>query len=371
MLTEHIFNIHDLVQLMTTGLCLLLALPMLLRRERRASDLPLALFLVVQGVVAANYVLLYSDVFGPMMIEAMQPLQFLPLTTAYLAQGTLLVWYSHALLQQPVRWHKGDLIAAGMLVGITVVTAAFRLTGVTSGLDQQIAGAFEPFPALLLSIVFGIRAIRLINRYHQEVRQRYSNIDDSNLLWLSYAVFGFVAIWIWRWLGAGVVSNYPAALLIAWMVVVGLGQRPKSLPAEDGDSAREGERDSGTTLAKHGEKLEDLMHRVRLYEDPELDLEGLADSMDLSPRSLSTVINVHFKRSFYDFVNHYRVEAAKAQLSAAENRGKSIQSIFEDVGFNSKSTFNSTFKKATGQTPSEYRRDAGAHGPNVTTDEPH
>ena len=61
-------------------------------------------------------------------------------------------------------------------------------------------------------------------------------------------------------------------------------------------------------------------------------------------------------KNFYDFVNHYRVQEAKEQLGNPALSQKTIQRVFEDVGFNSKSTFNTIFKKVTGQTPSEYRR---------------
>ena len=51
---------------------------------------------------------------------------------------------------------------------------------------------FDAFPPLLVSIYFGIRALRVLSAYNREIRQYYSNIDDISLLWLSYSAFGFV-----------------------------------------------------------------------------------------------------------------------------------------------------------------------------------
>ena len=80
--------------------------------------------------------------------------------------------------------------------------------------------------------------------------------------------------------------------------------------------------------------------------------------MDMSPRSLTTLINGHFGMTFYEFVNRYRVLEASEKLADPANADVTVQRIFEDAGFNSKSTFNTLFKKATGKTPSEYRRQA-------------
>jgi AraC-like DNA-binding protein len=97
---------------------------------------------------------------------------------------------------------------------------------------------------------------------------------------------------------------------------------------------------------------------VKLYQDPDLHLDGLADSVGISTRSLSALINGHHKQNFYDFVNDYRVRDAQRQLEDPSLKSKTIQKIFEDAGFSSKSTFHTYFKKVTGKTPSEYRKAA-------------
>jgi len=59
-------------------------------------------------------------------------------------------------------------------------------------------------------------------------------------------------------------------------------------------------------------------------------------------------------------VNSYRIAAVKAALLDPAREDRSFQRLFEEAGFNSKSTFNTLFKRATGMTPSEYRRQAAA-----------
>ena len=77
--------------------------------------------------------------------------------------------------------------------------------------------------------------------------------------------------------------------------------------------------------------------------------------MNIAPRSLSNIINRHFKRNFFEFINEYRIEEAKSLLSNPDNTSKSIIDIMDASGFNSKATFNTFFKKLVGETPSQYR----------------
>jgi AraC-like DNA-binding protein len=213
-----------------------------------------------------------------------------------------------------------------------------------------------PGCALVASVVFGIRSIAVLRGYNTQIRQRFSNIDDISLLWLSYATFGFVGIWGLRLMGVGVISAYPALLLVGTMVVLGLSHRTHGRDP-DNEAAKIEEPDRNTKICSEKVvQLVDLMQRVKVYKDLNLGLDDLADSMDTSPRSLSSLINGHFGKNFYDFVNHYRVIDAKLQLEDSELFDKSIQRVFEDAGFNSKSTFNTIFKRATGCTPSAYRR---------------
>ena len=103
------------------------------------------------------------------------------------------------------------------------------------------------------------------------------------------------------------------------------------------------------------ERLSDLMTIEKPYLDSELNLVKLAESMQVSPHQLSYIINAGFNENFYQFVNRFRVEKAKELLrDAGENH--TMLAVAFGAGFNSKTAFNTTFKKLTGQTPSEFRK---------------
>ncbi|MCC9620139.1 helix-turn-helix domain-containing protein [Thalassospira sp. MA62] len=97
--------------------------------------------------------------------------------------------------------------------------------------------------------------------------------------------------------------------------------------------------------------------------DPLLTMPKLAAEIGVSPNQLSFVLNQHLGKSFFDFVNEVRVDAAMCRL--LEQPNKTVLAIATEVGFNSKSTFNQAFKKIAGCTPSTYRKQNT--GPEVRT----
>ncbi|MET3879824.1 helix-turn-helix transcriptional regulator [Chitinophaga sp. OAE865] len=102
-------------------------------------------------------------------------------------------------------------------------------------------------------------------------------------------------------------------------------------------------------------QLDKLMRDEKLYTDQELSLPQLAEKLDLSLHELSWLLNKEIGKNFYQYINHFRVEQAKELLQSPRHLHLSILAIGFDAGFNSKTTFNSTFKKMVGMTPREFR----------------
>ncbi|MEM1036053.1 MAG: helix-turn-helix domain-containing protein [Pseudomonadota bacterium] len=89
------------------------------------------------------------------------------------------------------------------------------------------------------------------------------------------------------------------------------------------------------------------------YLDPDLNLANLADKVAMTPRELSELLNQSLGVHFFDFINNHRIQYAQKCLLNDPKR--SILEILYESGFNSKSSFNTAFKKHTGMTPSAYR----------------
>lgn len=106
----------------------------------------------------------------------------------------------------------------------------------------------------------------------------------------------------------------------------------------------------------HIRKLEDLIYNNRRYLDSNISLEQLSEELQLSKSHLSRIINTELNMSFSDYINSFRVDEAKKLLLNPEFSKYTLVSIGLESGFNSKTTFNNTFKKLTGQTPSQFRK---------------
>lgn len=94
----------------------------------------------------------------------------------------------------------------------------------------------------------------------------------------------------------------------------------------------------------------------QVYRKSGLTLKELASGIEVSERHISQVINDLKEQNFFDFINFYRVEHAKRLLSQNNEKKRTMFDIFWESGFNSKTTFNTAFKKFTGITPSEYQK---------------
>ncbi|HEX7846656.1 MAG TPA: helix-turn-helix transcriptional regulator [Chitinophagaceae bacterium] len=103
------------------------------------------------------------------------------------------------------------------------------------------------------------------------------------------------------------------------------------------------------------DRIVDLMETDKLYQETELTLQQLAGKLQVPTYQVSQSLNEGLKKNFYDLVNGYRVEEAKRLLQDVRNRNYTILSVGFEAGFNSKTTFNTVFKKFTGFTPTEFR----------------
>jgi AraC-like DNA-binding protein len=112
---------------------------------------------------------------------------------------------------------------------------------------------------------------------------------------------------------------------------------------------------SDEKLEEYKSELISLMVTKKPFLDAELTLVKLAEQMKISSHLLSYLINNGFSENFFQFVNRYRVEEAKKLLNDKNMNHLSLIGIAYEVGFNSKTVFNTTFKKITGLTPTEFK----------------
>ncbi|MEK6153622.1 helix-turn-helix domain-containing protein [Flavobacteriaceae bacterium 3-367] len=102
------------------------------------------------------------------------------------------------------------------------------------------------------------------------------------------------------------------------------------------------------------EELKNAMEADKAYLNPSLNLPELAQQINSNVHMLSRAINEGFDKNFRDFVNYYRVMDFIDRAKQGDYKNQTFLGIALDVGFNSKSSFNRSFKKITGKSPRDY-----------------
>ncbi len=112
------------------------------------------------------------------------------------------------------------------------------------------------------------------------------------------------------------------------------------------------------TTAVSVDRLLNQMTADESFLNPDLSLRSLADQVKIHPNQLSWLLNEKMGKSFNEFVNQYRVEAFMRIAKNPKNAHLTLVSLAYESGFNSKTVFNTYFKKETGLTPKQFLKDS-------------
>jgi AraC-like DNA-binding protein len=225
-------------------------------------------------------------------------------------------------------------------------------------------------------LVYWILAYRKLGRHQRNIRLISSNTAAISLNWLKYLLLGIVfMILIWfnsTLFKIQVINQYaPLACLggVLFICYFLLAQKEiypfektelASIDLVIADSTLKSvkPRLASYRLGQLRTQLIELMQHERPYLDNELSLPQLAREMDISSHDLSWLLNEGFGKNFFQFINSYRVEEAKNLMLSEKHKHLNLLSIAYAAGFNSKTTFNTTFKKETGMAPSQFIQQA-------------
>jgi AraC-like DNA-binding protein len=218
----------------------------------------------------------------------------------------------------------------------------------------------------------------LLGRYRKQTSNSVSNFDKINLNWLkvvfyiwAVSVFIFLPILALsigqKWFSSGWISWLVQIDYLVFIFLLGFfGFRQSavfSVPPVEIDLQNERKPASYERSGLNPEqasiyhrKLLALMKEEQPYLDGELTAQQLAARLDISPNHLSQVINQLEGKNFFDFINHYRIEEVKRKMADSKYQHLTLLALALDSGFNSKTSFNTVFKKLTGLTPSQYQK---------------
>lgn len=275
------------------------------------------------------------------------------------------------------------------------------------------------FSAIVVSgVTYVLLTLLLLRRHQKKIKDNFSDIEKINLEWLQYLTYGIGIIWLTVIFGNDTATFIAVVIFIMVIGFFGIKQTPvftgknssgtlpfsgditqtpgaddKEMPnttEESGDSfaqnpttAKDEIENSAysvtaTLLNTEKEKyqksslnetelqdiyrqLTDLMQQNKLYTNPELTLGDTAQQLNIHPNHLSQVINSVAKKNFYDYINSQRVEEFNRAVIEPKNQKFTLLSLAHQCGFNSKTSFNRNFRKATGLTPSQYLKQVNIH----------
>jgi len=204
--------------------------------------------------------------------------------------------------------------------------------------------------------------------YQQLMRQEVSNTENINISWVKFFMtvslvinifflFGLIVVIhtdyvTWLWKAAGIVFS----ISVFALGYKGILQREIFSPDESKGISAPVTHAPIKPDQQLIDRLKNYMIEKKKYLDPELTLSNLAKDIGISRSQLSQLLNDGLGENFYDFVNKFRVEEVKRLMTDPQARNFNLLGIALEAGFKSKSTFNLIFKRFTGLTPTEYRK---------------
>ncbi|WP_108812064.1 helix-turn-helix domain-containing protein [Sphingorhabdus sp. Alg231-15] len=212
---------------------------------------------------------------------------------------------------------------------------------------------------------------RILVTYAKWIKENHSDIHERTLNWLQkpvllYTIFFFLwfilrAIDVVRFGDSlDIPYYYPFLLFLSlgtyWIGTQGYLQTQSITAGFDQNRPKEtGHKNDPVLLGTLFKDLESVMSRNKPYLESDLSLTVLANHLRINQRLLSEVINSQAEVSFYEYINGYRIEEFKRRI-VADGYELPLINLAYDCGFGSKATFNHAFKKNTGVTPSQYRK---------------
>ncbi len=248
----------------------------------------------------------------------------------------------------------------------------FELPLILFSIVYAITGSFGVYWAsigytALLSLVVVIVIVLKVRKYNRYVRDNYSYTEHINVRWLMNSM-SILAVCLLLWLYTCTnVSHlgdlfYYVSSTILWAVVLYFSLRQEWIAGRlepdlelDSDSNLKEEEPLHNGYSFMSAKLDEYIRGKEIFLNPKLSLNDLSVEMGTNRSYLSKYLNSELGVTFYDYINSFRLEKAKEILENPDFDG-SIESVAEQSGFNSVSTFRRSFQKMYNCTPSCYRK---------------
>ncbi len=229
---------------------------------------------------------------------------------------------------------------------------------------------------LIIEPIYLVLSFVLFKRYQKRLLESVSDIDRINLNWLNVLLFFWLisAIFLvpigtlvvsWGWVSTALMEMLIEVASVIFFFVVGFYgfkqttiftnlELKEVLPERTATGNYERSGLSQELAKEYHIQLLKLMEEKKCWLNGELTAGELSQLLGVSPNHLSQILNKEQHQNFFDFINSYRVKEVIRKMEDPGNDHLTLLAMALDSGFNSKTSFNTVFKKVTHQTPSHY-----------------
>ncbi|MEL6943965.1 MAG: helix-turn-helix transcriptional regulator [Bacteroidota bacterium] len=348
-----------------------------LLNRKKEKQFPHWILIILFGYILMVALHAYGQLFESKFLDI---IGFLFADTIGYFAGPAMIVYIQSLFQSKKQLLKSGIFFLPLVLYVLFVSMP-SLTNLLFGMNEPYLDKIRSY-----SFIFNIQAFFLLAclifafylhiRYRSKLKSIYSNLEDKDLNWIRYLLIGMMATIIF-YIATAILEDYIAAspldlsifttLILLFTVVYlgyyGLSQSKILLPdflnvAQEQRSKNAPSHHLKNTSETEINHLKTTLHQIleekQPHFNPNLSLNDLAEHISTTPKKLTALLNQYLDQSFFDLINTKRVEAVKERLQNGDHEQLTLLAIAFDCGFNSKSSFNRTFKKYTGTTPKNY-----------------
>ena len=238
--------------------------------------------------------------------------------------------------------------------------------------------------AILQGVIYVTLSLKYINRYHKQVKENYSNIDHLTMYWLRNLILLIFAIWFFGTLGSNLytfnlIKDYyfdflfflvgSSIYVISFYLFVKRELFVTARFSKDStistntfkaekEQLEEEKKDIQLEDSYCNEVIRKLIYAMevdKMYLNQNLSLNDVSQAISIPRYHLSLILNKKLNNTFFDYINKYRVEEVKKMIQDPHMDRLTLLAISFEAGFNSKATFNRSFKKYENMTPQQYK----------------
>ncbi|HOY23159.1 MAG TPA: helix-turn-helix domain-containing protein [Cellvibrio sp.] len=383
-----IFNIHDLILVLTLAVCLLLVIfQLLLSKQKQIASRLLTVFFICVGINALCNLLLWNNY---LHIESSAAKFAIAYGVSLTVVGKSLCLYAYvvAITRESFRFGWREL---AHFINVLVVVGFLLLGRIDSDQMRFISTSQTEFTVNVtnylwhylkfLTVAYALSAVWAVWHYKQQLKAFYSSLSLEGPQWLMLLTLGFALNWSWSLLvhilgqsaginladSFGIFDNYITFLLVNALFVYSLLYAHQLIETKNAPQEEK-------PVVVAADYSPDVIERIRqgmevqhLYLKHTLNIEEFAKQVGIHYREVSAVINKHFDTNFFEFVNSYRVNKAKEMLLDPNLADTTILDILLESGFNSKSSFHRFFKRYVGMSAADYRK---THTGKISAEKP-